>query len=275
MTKKDIEVFLLERPGYLKKSPLEVAKKLWKHSSKHNLPKNELELKKELEVIKGVMAAMRVAKTIEVDTAEETLQDLYHKILAEKNKPKRVLFYDLETSPNLVFSWRVGRDIQLGPENIVEERRIICVSYKWQGEDEIKSISWDKGDDKKLVEKFAAIINSADIVIGQNNKRFDDKWIRTRAIYHGIPISAKFNSVDTLQMAKSGFLFNSNKLDYLNKFLGGKGKLETGFDLWKRILLDNDKEALSKMVTYCENDIKILEDVYNKLQKYSPKKRFK
>lgn len=275
MQKKEVENFLMTFPGYLKKSGINVLKRMWKGSPKNLLPKNEIELEKELKLVQSVMQAMRVASTITKDVEEDTLMDIYHQVLNKRDTPKKVLFYDLETSPNLCFSWRIGRDISLTHENIINERKIICVSFKWQGEDKIQSISWEHNDDKSLVEKFAKIINSADIVIGQNNKSFDDKWIRTRAIYHGIPLNCKFNSVDTLQMARSGFKFNSNKLDYLNKFLGGEGKLATGYDLWKKIVLDNDKQALKTMINYCENDIKILEEVYNRLQKYSPKKKFK
>ncbi len=275
MTKKEIEIFLLERPGYLKKSPLEVAKKIWKYSSKHNLPKNETELKKELEVIKGVMAAMRVAKTIEKDTEEVTLQDLYHKILNEKDRPKKVLYFDLEVSANIVFSWRIGRDVALTPDNIIQERAIICVSYKWAHEDEVQSISWNKGDDKQLLEKFAKIIDSADIVVTQNGDSFDIKWLRARCIYHGIPVSPKFNSIDTLKMARAGFKFNSNKLDYLGQYLGLGKKLDTGYGLWKDITLNNDKEAMKKMVSYCEQDVLLLEKVHQKLKAYCPTKKFK
>lgn len=275
MTKKEIELFLIKKPGYLKKSAIITAKAFWKSSEKHKLPKNEAELQKELDIIKEVTSVIRSSKVEQKEASESELMNIYDRILQVKNKPKKILFYDIETSPNIVFSWRIGRDIDLSPENIINERKIICISYKWQGDTKIHSISWDNGDDKKLIEKFAEIVNSADIVIGQNNKRFDDKWIRTRAIYHGIDILAKFNSIDTLQMARSGFLFNSNKLDYLNKFLGGEGKTPTGYDLWKKIILNNDKQALKQMVSYCENDIKILEEVYNKLQSYSPIKKFK
>jgi len=275
MTKKDVELFLIERQGYLKKSPLEVAKKIWKHSSKHNLPKNETELKKELELIRGVMSAMRVAKTIESDTTEVSLMDLYHKILNDKDKPKRRLFFDLEVSANIVFSWRIGREVSLTPDNIIQERAIICVSYKWEHEDKVHSIQWNKGDDKELLEKFSKIIDSADEVIGQNSDKFDIKWLRARCIFHRIPISTKFNSIDTLKMMRAGFNFNSNKLDYVGKFLGLGEKIHTGYDLWKDITLHNSKEAMQKMIKYCEQDVLLLEQVYNELKVYTPKKKFK
>ena len=48
-------------------------------------------------------------------------------------KPKR-LFYDIETSYNIVKSWRIGYNINLNMEDIIQERAIITIAYKWEGE---------------------------------------------------------------------------------------------------------------------------------------------
>lgn len=275
MTKREVENFFLERKGYLKKSPIKVAQRLWKGSTKNQLPKNESELQKELDLITNVMRAMRVAKTIEQDTQEVTLQDLYHKILNEKDRPKRILYFDLEVSANIVFSWRIGRDINISHDDIIQERAIICACYKWSDEDEVHFIQWDKGNDKELLTKFAKIIDSADIIVGQNSDRFDIKWLRTRCIQHGIPISSKFNSIDTLKMMRAGFNFNCNKLDYIGQFLGVGEKIKTSYDLWKDITLKDDKNAMKQMITYCQQDVLLLEKVYNKLKPYCKKPKFK
>ena len=128
------------------------------------------------------------------------------------DKPKKRLFFDLEVSANVVFSWRIGRDVSLSPDDIIKERAIICACYKWEGDDKVYSLEWNKGDDKDLLLKFSKVINSADEVITQNGDAFDIKWLRARCIYHDIPVSPKFNSIDTLKMARAGFKFNSNKL---------------------------------------------------------------
>lgn len=196
-------------------------------------------------------------------------------ITLKRDKPKRRLFFDLEVSANIVFSWRIGRDVTLSPDDIIKERAIICVCYKWEGDSTVHSIEWNKGDDRDLLVKFSKIINTADEVITQNGDSFDIKWLRARCIYHDIPVSAKFNSIDTLKMARAGFKFNSNKLDYMAKFLGVGGKIETTYGLWKDIILNNDRIAMNKMVSYCKNDVVILEKVYNRLQKFVPVKKFK
>lgn len=275
MTKKDIELFLIEKQGYLKKAPIETAKAIWKKSHKYTLPKTHSELEKELNLIGTVQRAFRAAKTLQKEVKTSELIDLYTEIIEEKNKPKRRLFFDLEVSPNLVFSWRIGNKINLSAENIIEERAIICASYKWEGSNKVEYLSWNKGDDKELLQKFCKIIDSADEIVTQNGDKFDIKWLRARAIYHGIPISTKFNSIDTLKMARAGFNFNSNRLDYMGTFLGVGNKIKTTYDLWKDIVLYNDKTAMAKMIEYCNEDVLLLERVYNKLKDYCPPKRFK
>jgi uncharacterized protein YprB with RNaseH-like and TPR domain len=274
MTRKQIETFLLEKQGYLKKSPLVTAKALWKQASK-TLPKTRVELNKELAIIKDVQSNLRLAQTITHTKQEQKLIDSYNEIVEFNNKPKRKLFFDIETSPNIVLSWRIGRDVSLSHDDILQERAIICICYKWSDEDVVHSLEWNKGNDKELMKKFSKIIDSADEVIGQNSDAYDIKWIRTRAIFHNIPISPKFNSIDTLKMARQGFKFNSNKLDYMGKFLGVGGKIETTYSLWKDILLSNCPKAMKQMVDYCKIDVVRLEEVYNKLKPYCPEKKFR
>lgn len=183
------------------------------------------------------------------------------------------LFFDIETSPNLVFSWNVGHEVRIGHDNIVKERAIICICYKYEGSDKVYHLTWNKGDDKKMLQKFASIINNADEVIGHNSDNFDIKWVRTRCIYHGISMTHDIKSIDTLKASRSKFRFNSNKLDYLGKYLGVGEKMETGgFDLWKDIVLKNSKKALTKMVNYCKQDVVLLEKVFQKLNPYIPHK---
>jgi DNA polymerase elongation subunit (family B) len=188
--------------------------------------------------------------------------------MTDKKQFKR-LFFDLETSYNIVSSWRIGYNLNLSPENIIRERAIICVSFKWEHEDKVHSIEWNKGNDKKLLLELSKIMNEADEVIGHNSDRFDLKWIRTRCIFHNIPLIPDFQSIDTLKLAKKGFNFNSNKLDYIGKFLGVGEKIKTGgLDLWNRIIFNNDKEAMVDMVKYCEQDVLLLEAVYKRLSPY-------
>lgn len=188
--------------------------------------------------------------------------------LRRENKFKR-LFFDIETSPNVCYSWRIGYNINLAPHDIIQERRIICISYKWENENKIHSLTWDSNQcDKKMLQDFIKVMNQADEIVAHNGDRFDEKWIRTRCIYHRIPAFPKYKSLDTLKKAKYGFNFNSNRLDYIAKFLGVGAKVEhSGFKMWAEVM-NNDKQALKEMVNYCEGDIIVLEDVFLTMQNY-------
>lgn len=184
--------------------------------------------------------------------------------------PFRRMFWDIETSPNIVTSWRCGYKIQISYDNIIKERAIICICWKWEDEEKVYSLTWDKDQcDKAMLEKFVIELQKAHEIIGQNSDKFDEKWIRTRCIFHDIPAMPKYKSMDTLKMARKGFNFNSNKLDYIGSYLGVGAKIKTEFDLWKRICLQREPKALKAMVEYCKNDVVLLEQVYKKLQRYA------
>lgn len=178
------------------------------------------------------------------------------------------LYFDIETSPNIGFFWQSGYKLVIPPANIIKERAIICVCWKWEGEKEIHSLEWKKGDDKKLLIDFMKVMNKADEVVGQNSDNFDIKWVRTRCLFHGIEAMPTYNSIDTYKLAKKYFRFNSNKLDYMASFLGFGNKIHTGYDLWKDIVLRNDPIAMKKMVKYCKHDVLLLEQIHQKMKGY-------
>lgn len=190
---------------------------------------------------------------------------------------KKRLFFDIETSFNIGFFWRAGWKQTIMPENIIKERAIICISWKWEGEEEIHHLTWDRNQcDKKMLIEFMKVIANASEIIAHNGDRFDIKWLRTRCLYHRIPAFPTYNTLDTLKVSKSGFNFNSNKLDYIAKFLKIGEKVSTGgIDLWKKVILNNDEEALEEMVNYCDHDVRILELVFKELNNYTkPKTNF-
>lgn len=188
------------------------------------------------------------------------------------SKIKR-LFFDIETSPNIGLFWTSGHKQNISPDNIIKERAIICICYKWAGDKKIHSLYWDKNqNDKKLLEDFIKVANEADELIGHNGDRFDLPWIRTRCLFHKIPVFPNYTTLDTLKNARSRFRFNSNRLDYIAKFLGIGQKIKTSFSLWKEVVLNKNNTALEKMIYYCKNDVLLLENVYNRMATYIPAK---
>jgi hypothetical protein len=218
----------------------------------------EIEIKK-LNLIPNPNNRFRLSKKQEIELLK----------MRENQTHIKRLFFDIETSPNICYSWRIGYNLNLQPHDIIQERKIICISYKWENEDKIHSLTWDKNQcDKHMLIDFVNVANTADEMIAHNGDRFDIKWIRTRCIFHRIPMLPSYKTLDTLKKAKSGFNFNSNKLDYIAQFLGVGAKVQhRGFDMWKDVLKGSN-EAMKEMVVYCEGDIIVLEDVFLTMQNY-------
>lgn len=187
---------------------------------------------------------------------------------------RKRLFFDIEVSPNIGFFWQPGYNINVDYNNIIKERAVICVCYKWEHKDKVYALTWDENqNDKYLLSTLVSVMNEADEIISHNGDRFDQAWVRTRCVFHGIPMPPNYVSIDTLKVARGKFKFNSNRLDYIGQFLGVGAKTQTGgFDLWKEITLKNNKRALKDMVDYCKNDVLLLESIFNKLNPYIPPK---
>ncbi len=179
------------------------------------------------------------------------------------------LYFDIETSPNIGYFWQAGYKLNIPYDNIIKERAIITICYKWEGQRDVYHLTWDKTQsDKGMLEKFVKVANEADELVGHNGDRFDLPWVRTRCLYHRIPMMPDYKSIDTLKVSRSKFRFNSNRLNYIARYLNIGQKINTSFDLWTKIVFNKDKQAMDKMVKYCKQDVRLLEKVYKELEFY-------
>jgi hypothetical protein len=60
---------------------------------------------------------------------------------------------------------------------------------------------------------------------------------------------------------------------YITRFLGFEGKISTDPQLWDRIILNKEPEALKEMIDYCDEDVRQLEKVYNRLKVWDKPKQ--
>lgn len=109
----------------------------------------------------------------------------------------------------------------------------------------------------------------ADEVVAHNGDDFDIRWLRTRALYHGFSFPTHIRSFDTYKQARSLFRLNSNKLDYIAKFLKIPGKSKTSPQLWVDVWWNKSRDALTRMVDYCKNDVLVLKRIYQKIAGYA------
>lgn len=175
----------------------------------------------------------------------------------------RVLFYDIETGPNLAYVWgKYEQDVIA----FVNEWELLSFAFRWQGEGKVISYGRDKHTEKELVKELWKLFDEADIVIAHNGDQFDQRMSNAKFLEFGLLPPSPYRTVDTLKVARRYFRFNSNKLDDLGQLLGLGRKVKTGgFDLWKGCLA-NDPKSWVQMLRYNRQDVILLEKVYGVLR---------
>jgi len=183
----------------------------------------------------------------------------------------KVLFYDIETAPNLAYVW--GQYDQ----NVIEQHRewyMMCFSYKWEGQKTTKVVALpdfelyatEPENDREVAKALWELFDEADIVIAHNGDKFDMRKANARFIAHHMTPPTPVHQVDTLKVARKYFMFNSNKLGDLGEHLGlGNKEATGGFGLWKGCML-GDEKSWRTMKKYARQDVDLLSMVYHRLR---------
>lgn len=189
-------------------------------------------------------------------------------ITKEKIYPPKILLFDIETTPNISYTW--GKWDQNVIE-FIEEGYLLCFAWKFLGDKRVKALSINdfKGNKrKKIVVKLWELFNEADIIVAHNGNKFDIKWANRLFVFHGLTPPSSYKQVDTLLLARA-FKFNSNSLNDLGKYLKLGKKIDTGgFELWKGCMC-GDEKSFKKMIKYNKQDVELLEKVYLKLRPFA------
>jgi uncharacterized protein YprB with RNaseH-like and TPR domain len=184
----------------------------------------------------------------------------------------RVLVYDIETCRVKVDTWWTGKQY-INHKQLRSQAKIISIAWKWLGEDEVHSLTWDNNQcDKKMLVSFLKEYNKASMVVGQNNNSFDNKWINTRAAYHKLHVDRFVKSFDIYRMAKRYFRLPSFSMAYMAEYFGLTLKQShEGIHMWDMVeygTKEQQKEYLQKMVDYNKGDIVTTEELYLTLKPY-------
>ncbi len=190
----------------------------------------------------------------------------------------KVLIYDIETSLQPVAVFQLAGNDWINPDNILSERHLVSVCWRWLGESKVHSVcltddpkrfARNAHDDKHVCEVFHRVLGEADYIVAHNGDNFDFRYLKTRMMFNGLSPLPPINSIDTYKVAKSQFMLNSNRLDYLGAFLGLGRKKDTPKGLWLDVLR-GDRKAIKIMVDYNKQDVVLLEKVFKKLVPYIP-----
>lgn len=195
----------------------------------------------------------------------------------------KILLYDIETSLQTAAIFQPGGNEWIRPENLLTERHLISACWMWLGENVVHSVSLlddpkrfqkDPHDDKHVVTELHKVLAEAHCSVAHYGDSFDLRYLKTRALIHGLEPLPPAATIDTKKIAKANFYFNYNSLDYIGKTLGVGGKAKHASGLWLDILTggtsDKAVKAIKEMVKYNKRDVTLLRDVFLKLQPHIP-----
>lgn len=176
------------------------------------------------------------------------------------NQPLK-LIWDLEFCASQTFRG----DLRAAPGYI------FCFGYKELGKGSAKVITIKDFpgktaiDDSYLIKEVAKILKPVDLHIYHYGNSCDWKFVQTRLMRWGnLPLN-KSAAFDTCTVAKNRLSIKSNSLKSLAYFFElDEGKMEIPHDVW---LLANagDAAAIRKISERCRSDVRLTEQVYNKL----------
>lgn len=176
----------------------------------------------------------------------------------------RILFFDLETAPNLVYTFNTFKTT-IGMNQIVEPARVICASYQWSDQKKVKFVSEFHNGRREMLQILWDLFDEADVVVGYNNKGFDDAWLTSEWIAEGFTPPSPAHSVDLYQVIKRKTKFPSKKLGYVAPRLVEESKVtHSGFDLWIGCM-NWDAKSWATMKRYCVQDTALLKPLYENL----------
>lgn len=189
--------------------------------------------------------------------------------LCMEGKCVRVLFVDIETTPNLAHVWSLWNQ-NVSPSQLIEPARILCFAAKWLGENRVMYFSEFHDGRDAMAAAVHELLDQADVVVGYNSKRFDVPHINAMLIDEGYSPPSPYKHVDLWRAVKAKFHFPTNRMDYVCRKLGIPGKVKHGgHDLWVRCMA-GDEKAWNEMRRYNRQDVKMTEALYLRLLPWIP-----
>lgn len=171
----------------------------------------------------------------------------------------KILTLDIENTPNLAYVWSLKQSGYIPPSMLAEASQILCVAWKWYGEDDVYFATYDELD------RVWSAIDAADAVVTYNGDKHDLPRLNSAFIELGFDVPSPYHSIDLYKTVRRVFGWQSNKLDYVAQRLQLGHKVQhDGFSLWLEVMKDNPI-AWDSMEEYNKGDVVLTEKLYTKL----------
>ena len=173
-----------------------------------------------------------------------------------KNQPN-ILIYDIETTLLALWDFSLGKSVLRHGQMMkgyFSRTHIICITYQWLGEKKAHALTWGNSieDEIQMIKDFDKLVKSADVIIGKNSNRFDNKHINTQKIWWpeiGMDPSWLYKCDDLERQMRRYLYLPSYSLDYFSEQLGLGGKRKMEFSDWTSINENRMVQLIGKSVT--------------------------
>lgn len=211
----------------------------------------------------SMMLSDLIGQNVSVQVLATWVRDLNYQYQKKDQAPK-ILLFDIETTPILAYVWGLFKqDIPISA--IKRDWEVLCWSAKWLGKHRMYNANFVDESEAEVVTKLWEMLDEAEVVVAHNGKNFDVKKMNAKFLEYGLGNPSYYQVVDTLQIAKGNLNLTSNKLDFIAKFLHEDRKNKVDLQLWIDCM-NYDKKAMREMQKYCDQDVRVLEQVYLKLR---------
>lgn len=182
----------------------------------------------------------------------------------------KVLVFDIETKPPLLYAWPPLYDLHAGVEQVVERGRMICFAAKWLDQKKVMFHSEYKDGFEGMVQAARDLLDEADIVVHFNGQSFDEKHMKTEIWLQKLAPPSPFERWDLKKLVAKEFRLDSNKLAYVSRVLDIGEKLKhEGWALWQG-WIDQDPRYVRIMERYNRKDVLLTEELLHEVTEYLP-----
>ena len=188
---------------------------------------------------------------------------------AARDLPAKILTLDIETSPNVAYTFDTW-NTNVSKDKIISPVRMLSFAAKWY--DSKKAIFYSEyhNSQAEMVQAIHDLLDEADIVITFNGNKFDLPHLNREMIQAGLTPPSPYKKIDLYVIARKEFNNVYNSLDWIATYFGIGSKVKhPGFELWEGCM-NGDKKSWDLMKKYNIGDVFLTEKVYDFILPWIP-----